>query len=192
MSFCLRFIPQTIYFLNMPLTKEQKKEVIKDIKDSLEKQNILIFVNFLGLDVESISDLRGKLKKIGANMMVAKKTLTKLAFKELNIDLPKEATENELALIFGFQEQIPVAKLLYNFSKDNESLKLKSAYLREDKELDFINAEQLVEFAQLPSKEDLYTRLLGAMSAPISNFVNVQKQCIKGLFYALGAIINSH
>ncbi len=176
----------------MPLTKEQKKEVIRDIKDSLEKQNILLFVNFLGLDVETTSELRRSLKKIGANMMVAKKTLTKLAFKELGIDFPEEAAENELALIFGFHEQAPVAKLLYNFSKDNEPLKIKGGYLREGKNLDFLDRQQIIEFAQLPSREELYTRFLGTISAPISNFVNVQRQCIKGLFYALGAIIEKN
>lgn len=173
----------------MPLAKEQKKEVVNQLKESLKEQNVLIFANFLGLDVFSISQLRKELRNVGAKIMVVKKTLAQLAFKDLKIDLPEEAMEGEMALIFGFEEQIPAAKATYKFAKENEALKLKVAYLREGDNLAFMNNQELIAFAELPSKEELYSRLVGTIKAPISNFVNVQRQNIKGLFYALGAIV---
>jgi large subunit ribosomal protein L10 len=176
----------------MSLTREQKKESLEAIKESLKKQNILIFANFSGLDVVSINEFRKQLKKIGAKVMVAKKSLTKIAFKELSIDLPKEALEKELALIFGFEEQIAVAKEAYNFANNNEALILKGGYLKENEKFDFLNVQELIEFAKLPSRQELYSKLLGTISAPLSNFVNVQKENIKGLFYALGAILEKN
>ena len=170
----------------MALSKEQKAKAIEKLKDAVAKQKAIVFVNFSGLTAQDMGDLRKKLKEIGAKLIVAKKTLAKLVFKERKLELPEEAIENELAIIFGFEDELAPAKAAYDFSKTQESLKIAGGYMEDE----FVGAENMLALAQLPSKNELFARLVGTLSAPIANFVNVQKANLKGLIYALEAIKN--
>jgi len=172
----------------MPLTKEQKKKRVEELGEQIAKQKAMVFVNFSGLKAKDLEALRDKLKQAGAKMVIAKKTLANLAFKEKKIDFTGDEFSNELAIVFGFEDEIAPAKEIYNFSKEKEDLKIIGGYLDNKK----AGAEELITLAQLPSRRELYGRLVGTLSAPMSNFVSVQRQNIKGLFYALGAIIEKN
>jgi len=168
----------------MALTKEQKKNIKDKLKKAIKDQKAMVFVNFSGLRAQDLEKLREKLKEVGAKMMVSKKTLADLAFKEEKIDFDKKELENELAIIFAFEDEITPAKTIYEFSKEKENLKIVGGYVENEK----IDKEKMIVLAQLPSKQELYARLAGTLFAPINNFVNLQAQTIKGLFYVLLAI----
>ncbi len=169
----------------MALTKEQKKKRVEELEEQIAKQKAMVFVNFSGLKAKDLEMLREKLKQTGAKLIIVKKALANLAFKEKKIDFVKEEFPNELAIVFGFEDELAPAKAIYDFSKEKDDLKIAGGYLNNEK----TGAEELVVLAQLPSKQELYGKLVGALSAPLANFVNVQRQNIKGLFYALGAIV---
>ncbi len=170
----------------MALSKEQKTKIIERLRESIAKQKAMVFVNFAGLAAQDIESLRKKLKEIGAKFMVAKKTLAKLAFSEEKIDFPDKNIENELGIVFGFEDEIAPAKAIYDFSKDKESLQIIGGYM----ESDFLAGQEMITLAQLPSRKELFANLVGTLSAPINNFVYVQKANIKGLIYTLEAIKN--
>jgi len=171
----------------MALSKEQKTKVIEKLRESIAKQKAMVFVNFAGLKAKDVESLRDNLGKIGAKFVVAKKTLARLAFSEHKIDFPEKDINNELAIVFGFEDEIAPAKVIYDFSKDQESLKIIGGYM----ESGFLAGEEMITLAQLPSRKELFANLVGTLSAPISNFVYVQKANIKGLIYALEAIKNN-
>jgi len=185
-------IPETIYFFkdikDMPLTKEQKKKIVEGIKEKLEKQRAIVFVNFSGLKFHDLVNLRKKLKEAGAKFVVVKKTLAQIAFKEKKLDFPKEKLSSEIALIFGFEDELAPVKTAYQFSQEQNNLKLIGGYISDGNNCEFMNAEEVITLAQLPSKQELFAKLAGTLSAPISGFVAVQRQIIKGLMYAFGAI----
>ena len=172
----------------MALTKEQKNKRIEKLQEAIAEQKAMVFVNFSGLKAKDIESLREKLKQVGAKLIIAKKSLANLAFKEKKIDFTKDEFSNELAIVFGFKDEIAPAKAVYNFSKEKENLKIVGGYLDNKK----TGAEELIVLAQLPSRQELYARLVSTISAPISNFVNVQRQNIKGLFYAFDAIVEKN
>ena len=169
----------------MALSKEQKIKAVERLKEAITKQKAMVFVNFAGLSAQDLEELRAKLQEVGAKLTVAKKTLAKLAFKEEKVDFPEEEIQNELAIIFGFEEdEIAPSKVAFNFSKTQENLKITGGYM----DSAFIPANEMIALAQLPSKKELLGKLVGTLSAPISNFVSVQRETIKGLMYALKAI----
>jgi large subunit ribosomal protein L10 len=168
----------------MALSKEQKTKVIDKLRESIVKQKAMVFVNFAGLKARDVEKLKENLIKVGAKFIVAKKTLAKLAFSEEKIDFPEKDINNELAIIFGFEDEIAPAKAIYDFSKKQESLQIIGGYM----ESDFLAGQDMIALAQLPSRKELFASLVGTLSAPISNFVYVQKANIKGLIYALEAI----
>ncbi|MBU4000638.1 50S ribosomal protein L10, partial [Patescibacteria group bacterium] len=129
-----------------------------------------------------------KLREAGAKFIVVKKTLAQLAFKEKNLDFPKEKLGNEIALIFGFEDEIAPVKTAYQFSQEQNMLKLIGGYISDGTKSEFMSAEEVIALAQLPSKQELFAKLVGTLSAPVSGFVTVQRQLIKGLMCVLEAI----
>jgi large subunit ribosomal protein L10 len=119
---------------------------------------------------------------------VAKKTLAEIAFKELKGEIMKsfdiQNLKGQIAFIFGFKDEIPPAKVVWQTSQENPNLKILGGFL----ENQFIEAEKIIELAKLSGKEELLRRLVGSFSAPISNFIYILQGNIKGLLYVLNAI----
>jgi len=165
----------------MALTKEQKKKILEDLKDKIAKQKAMILVGISGLKVKDISDLRRKLRAADGNLKVAKKTLIEKAFKESNLAFDKNKYKEEVALVFGFKDEIRPAKTVYQFGLANEKLKILAGFL----ENKFREVEEIVALAQLPIREELLARLAGSIQAPVSNFVRILEANIKGLITVL-------
>jgi len=168
----------------MPLNKSQKKKIIDDLKEKIEKQKIFFFVDLKGLKVKDLSDLKKRLKKADSQLKVSKKTLLNLALKEKKIEIDAKKLEGEIASIFGFKDEILPAKTAFQFSLENKNLKILGGYF----DGKFRGAEEMITLAQLPTKDELLGRLVGSISAPVSNFVYVLNANIKGLMQVLKQI----
>jgi len=166
------------------LSKTKKAEILKDLKDKVAKQKAMVFVDFTGLKVKDISRLRKELKKNQNEMKVAKKTLVNLALKEKNLEIAKDKLPGEVALIFGYADEVSPAKTVYQFSKTNPALKILGGFM----ENKFKEIEEIMALAQLPGREELLARLAGSINAPIYNFVYALSYNIKGLVYILSNI----
>jgi len=172
----------------MALTKEQKEKVIEKLLGSLGKQKSMVFVNFSGLTASEIEKLRHDLREAGAQLIVAKKTLAKIAFEKENIEFPKEGIDNELAIVFAYEDEIAPVKTAHDFSKENEKLNIIGGFMKEGEKMEFVSGEDMKVLAQLPGRDELMGKLVRVLSGPISNFVSVQRENLKGLLYALEAI----
>lgn len=168
----------------MPLTKEQKKKILEDLKEKIARQKAMIFVDFTGLKVKDLSNLRKKLKSADNELKVVKKTLLGSAFKERDFKIDIEKLKGEMAIIFGFKEGLSPAKIIYQFSQENPNLKILGGFF----EKKFREAEEIITLAQVPAREELLAKLAGTIFAPVSNLVNVLQGNIKGLLYALSVI----
>ena len=165
----------------MPLTREQKRKVVQGLKEKIARHKIMIFVDFSGLKAKDLFDLRKRLKKEDCQLTVAKKTLMGLAFKEKGIGVDPKKMKGEMALVFGFENEILSAKIVYQFSQEKENLKILGGFF----ENKFREAEEIITLAKLPSREELLAKLVRSISAPVSNFVNVLQGNIKGLLQVL-------
>ncbi len=168
----------------MAITREQKQEIIKRLKEGLEKQEATVFVGIEGLAASDLFDLRARLKEKDCELSVVKKTLINRAFSEKKIDLDAQNLEGQAALILGYEDVISPAKTAYNFSKENKNLKILGG-LYESK---FINPEEVINLAKIPSREELLAKVVGSISNPLSGFVNVLQGNIRSLVYVLCAI----
>lgn len=165
----------------MPLNKEQKKKIIEELEEKIDKQKIVIFADFTGIKVKDLTDLRKKLRKADSELRVAKKTLTKIAFEKKGLEIDTKKLQGEIALIFGYKEQILPAKTVYQFALANTNLKISGGFL----ENKYREAEYIIELAKLPSREELLAKLVGSISSPISGLINVLQGNIKGLINIL-------
>jgi len=167
----------------MALSKEKKQNILKDLKEKIEKQKSIAFVDFKGLKVKSLSLLRKKIKEAGGNFQVAKKTLIRLALEKFNLRLDKEL-EGEIALIFAFEDPISPLKEAFKFSQTNANIKFLAGFF----EGKFIGKEEVLSLAQLPSKDELLTKLVWTIQSPISGLVNVLQGNLRNLVYVLSQI----
>lgn len=170
----------------MPITKKQKQEILEDLKEKIKQQKTIIFVDFKGLKVKDVFDFRKKLRKVNSLFKVSKKTLFRIALKDLNSALSEkvEKLEGQIGLIFGFKDEISAAKVAYNFAKEKENLKILGGFF----EGKIIDKETIAELAKISGREELLGRLVGTISAPITNFACVLQGNIKGLICVLSAI----
>lgn len=173
----------------MPQTREQKKKILESLKDKVARQKAMVFVDFTGLKVKNLSSLRKKLKAEDNEFKVAKKTLMSLALKDYNSEIGLKLKEmpKEVALVFGYQDEISPAKMLWQFSQENQNLKIIGSILGSQKTA-FLGEIQTIELAKLPSKKELLAKLLGSINAPASNLVYALKYNLKGLVYLLANI----
>jgi len=168
----------------MALTREQKKKIIEDLKEKIARQKAIIFVGITGLKVKDLSELRRKLKAVEGNLQVVKKTLIEKAFKENDLEFDRNKYREEVALAFGFENEIKLAKRVHQFSLVNERLKILGGFF----ENRFREAQELITLAQLPTREELLARLVGTLSAPLTNFASALQYNLKGLIYLLTKI----
>ena len=168
----------------MALTKEQKQKIVEDLKEKIARQKAMIFVDFTGLKVKDLSNLRKKLKAANSELKVTKKTLLDLVFKKARLAIEAKKIKGEIALIFGYNDGLSLAKMIYQFSETNPNLKILGGFF----EKKFQEAEEIITLAQLPTREELLAKLVGTIFAPVSNLVNVLQGNIKGLIYELSAI----
>jgi len=164
------------------ITKEQKKAIIKDLTDKLKKQKSVVFADYTGMTVNQVQKLRQQLRADGLDYQVAKKTLIDLCLKEVGLkDLSVKDLQGQISLTFSYQDEVAPAKILYNFSKENESLKILTGLVNNQ----VLSQEEIINLAQLPSRAELLAKLVGSISAPMSGLLNALEGNIKSLIYLL-------
>ena len=172
------------FFNYMALTREQKQTIIKDLETKIEKQKSIVFMDFSKIKVKELAKLRENLKNEGSEMKVAKKSLMEIALKNKNIELDSKKLEGEVAIVFGYQDEIAPSKIVYQFSKENVNAKILGGFL----ENKFCEMADVIKLAELPSKEQLLGMLVGTLSAPATNLVGVLSGNMRKLVIALSQI----
>ncbi len=165
----------------MAVTKTQKQKILDDLKEKIGRRKAIAFANIAGLKVQDLAKLRREMKKENCELKVAKKTLIELALKEQGTELDLKKMEGEVALVFGYQDEVAVFRTLYNFLKEYQQLQILGGLLGNE----FLAQEKAMTLAQLPTRDQLLAKLVGSISSPLSGLVSVLQGNIKGLIIIL-------
>lgn len=171
----------------MPKTKAQKQTILNQLAENLAKQQAMVFVDYKGLKVKDMLELRDQLKQAGSKLVVAKKTLLAKVMKEKGIGIDLKSMDGQIGAIFAFEDSLAPMKTANTFAKTNENLKIVGGYF----ENEIHSAASIVAIASLPGKEELLAKLVGTLAAPLSGFVSVLQGNIKGLMRVLAQIKTS-
>lgn len=169
----------------MPKTRHQKRQILDDLSVKVEAAKSIVFAKISGLEVKDNEVLRKRLKAEKGEFLVAKKTLINLALKDKAENLDVKQLDGQIAAIFGYEDEVTPAKILDKFKKEHEGKIDFAGGILENK---FINASQVADLAKLPSKQELYAKLVGSINAPVSGFVNVLAGNIRNFVQVLKAI----
>ena len=155
---------------------QMKSQVVAEIVEKLQKSSSTIVVDYKGLTVEEVTELRKKMREAGVEYKVYKNTLVRRAAKEVGIaEFNDELLVGTNAIAFGYDDPIAPARVIKEFMEDHPKMKLKMGVV----EGEFYNEAQIVEFANIPPREVLLAKLLGSLKAPMSNFVYLLDALVK-------------
>lgn len=170
----------------MPKTKEQKGVILRNLDEKIKNSKSIVFANFNALSAKSGEALRNELKKENSEYYVAKKTLLNKALVGKGLEeIDVKNFEGKLAAIFGYEDEVAPAKVVDKFMKTNaDKIQFVGGFL----ENKFLSSFEVSQLAKLPSKQELYAKIVGSLNAPISGFVNVLGGSLKKLLYVLKAI----
>lgn len=164
------------------ITKEKKQEVIKDLVDKLSRQKSVVFFDYTGLRVNQVQELREKLREEGIDCQASKKTLIGLALKKTGLEgADARSLLGQISLVFGYKDEVLPAKILYDFSKENENLKILSGFVQGE----YLENEAIISLAKLPSKQELLARLVGSVKSPLSGLTGVLQGNLRGFINVL-------
>lgn len=166
------------------LKRDQKKEIVKDLTESIKSSKSVVFSDYKGLKVKDMTILRKELRKSESDFRVFKKTLLKLALKEAGIELDTKKLDGQVAVTVSQTDEVAPAKVIAAFAKKNENLKIVGGLL----DLKEMSMAEMGALAKLPGKEELLAKLVGTLNAPISGFVNVLAGNLRGLVQVLKAV----
>jgi large subunit ribosomal protein L10 len=166
------------------LKKETKEVTVNQLRDELGNSQAVFVTDYMGLNVEKITQLRKSVKAAGGTYKVVKNTLLERA----SMDLPAHLLENNFAgptaVAMAFKDPVAVAKILVEFAKENEKLEIQAGVLGRQ----VMTAADIQALAKMPGREQLLAQMLGSLNAPATNFVGVLAAVLRQLLYVLSAI----
>ena len=168
----------------MSANLEAKKQVVEEIDEKIKNAKSVVFVDYKGLTVAEVSDLRNKFRAAGVEYKVYKNTLLRKAFNDLGVTAFDGDLNGPTAVAFS-PDETAAAKIFADAVKAMpEKIVPKSAYV----DGAYVDAKGIAMLATMPSKEELIAKMLGSMQAPIANFAGVLSAMLRGVVVALNAI----
>jgi len=163
---------------------EAKKQVVEEIKEKISASKSVVFVDYKGLTVAEVSDLRNKFRAANVEYKVYKNTMLRKAMNDIGVTAFDEDLNGPTAAAFC-PDEITAAKIFAEAAKAMpEKIIPKSAYV----DGAYVDKNGLKALATMPSKEELLAKMLGSMQAPIANFAGVLSNMLRGVVVALNAI----
>src|ERR1043166_2547910 len=141
--------------------RAEKQIISKEYVGRLNASPFFIVVDYRGLKVGPITELRRRLNKAGAEIHIVKNSIFKIAAKEAGVEIGGALT-GQLAVVTGQRDISAAAKAIKTFSSEFEKPKIKFGYLNNQR----LEMEQITTLADLPSIEVLRSKLLGVLLAP--------------------------
>lgn len=150
---------------------EAKKQHVDEISEQLKNSVSTVIVDYRGLTVEEVTELRSQLREAGVEYKVYKNTMVRRAAEKAGIEGIEEFLVGPTAIATSTDDVVAPAKVIAGFAKEHEALEVKTGVM--DGEV--ISAEQVNTVGSLPSHDGLVSMLLSVLQAPVRNFAYAVK-----------------
>ncbi|ALZ88576.1 MULTISPECIES: 50S ribosomal protein L10 [Aerococcus] len=143
----------------------KKQQEVNEVVEKMNAANSLVVVDYLGLSVAEVTELRKQLREAGVEFKVIKNTIMRRALDSQELEYHEEVFQGPTAVAFGMEDAVAPAKILSDFAKKAEALELKGGIL----EGKVLSKEEIQQIAKLPNREGLLSMLLSVLQAPVRN-----------------------
>jgi len=162
----------------------EKEKTVAEIKEKIQKAKSIVLVENTGITVKDDTALRSMFRKANVEYKILKNRLVKIAFNELGITDFDVHLEHPTGFAFSYDDITAPAKILKDNGAQFEKIVPKCGLI----DGTFVNRAGLKEIADLPSKEVLIAKLMGALQSPVINLAYALNGTVSNLVYALSAV----
>jgi len=162
----------------------QKKEQVERLAKELSESEIAVLVDYKGLDVLKMTELRSKLREAGVRMEVVKNSLLVRASEGTDAALMKDFYKGPSAIVLSDDDPVAPARILADFVKDNDKMEIKAAALAGK----LLSVDEIKQLAKMPSKEELLGKMVCTLNAVPTGFVNVLAGVPRAFVNVLNAV----
>ncbi|NLT34858.1 MAG: 50S ribosomal protein L10 [Gaiellales bacterium] len=164
--------------------KAEKVKTVDRLTTALSQSSVLFLLDFQGLTVSEVTELRGRLRGLDAKVTVVKNTLAKRAASAAGSQDLEQLLTGPSAVVFCEGDAVAVARSIQQFIREKKKMAVKGGFLQSK----VISAPQVEELATLPSREQLVARVVGGLAAPLYGIAIVLNGPVRGLAVALDRI----
>ena len=168
----------------MALTRARKEQLVKEYGERLGRAQVVIWSQNMGLSVSLVAELRRQLRQAGAESVIVKNTLMRLALGQIGLPAAQEFMEGPSLVTFVYDDIAPAARAVVDFARLNDEVLEVKGGLIGGKVAD---VDQVRSLTTLPSRDVLLARVVGGIQAPVSGLVNVLSGVIRGFANVLEA-----
>ena len=151
---------------------ELKQPIVAEISEAIKEAQSVVLVDYRGLTVEQDTNLRKQLREAGVTYKVYKNTMMNFAFKGTDFEQLAPYLEGPSAVAISTTDATAPARILAKFAKDAKALEIKAGVV----EGNVYDATGMQAISQIPSRDELISKLLGSLQSPITNFARVMNQ----------------
>jgi large subunit ribosomal protein L10 len=167
----------------LAVSKERKEEVLATYAEWLKKSQAVILVEYTGVKMKDLDNIRAKVRESGGEFHILKNTLARRAFADNGMSIPADFLVKSTAVSFAFTDPASTAKALNEATKGNEFVKVKGGFMSGQA----LNAFQVKALADMPPLPVVRAQLLGVIQAPAGKLVRTIAEPARGLAAVLKA-----
>ncbi|HAN40315.1 MAG TPA: 50S ribosomal protein L10 [Candidatus Cloacimonetes bacterium] len=170
------------------MVQSVKYDIVTHLKERFSGAKAIVLVDYKGINVEQVNQLRRRFRAENVDYFVQKNTLIKLALNDLGITELDAHLIGPTAIAVCHEDEVAPTRVLVKFNKevmDNAGFpSFKAGYVAGA----LLDAKQLTALAAMPSRDELLAKILGSAQAPITNFLSISQGIIRKFIYAVQAI----
>jgi len=169
------------------MATQQKIDIVEQYSEKFKEAKAVYLADYTGIDVPTITNVRNKFREAGVEYKVLKNRLARLALNKAGISDLDEYLQGVTAYIIDYNDPIPPAKIIKEFNKKNEILRVKAAYV----EGSVMQAEEIKRLADLPSRDQMLAQILGLLQQPMTKLAATLQGSMQKLVRTLDALKDS-
>lgn len=151
----------------MAISRKRKEELVAQYSGWIENSRAMFLAEYTGLSMKGIDNLRQQARDAGGEFHIIKNRLGRISFEAAGLELPDDFLVGSTAIAFAFEDAPAMAKVIAEFEKESNFVKIKGGYLNKN----LISATDIKALADLPPLPVMRAQLLGTIMAPANKLV---------------------
>lgn len=168
----------------MPLNRQQKENLAGSYGEGMASSPNVFLLDYKGITVPEVTELRAKIREAGGSYEVVKNRVALRALEGTALEGLKDQFQGPTAAAFGGEDPVVLAKILTEFAKGVPAIEFKDGLVEGQR----VTAEEVKQIADLPSREELISKLVFLLQSPITGFVRVLAALPRNLVVSLDQI----